>query len=171
MYNPTPWKDHVTSPSNVFYIHKNNDETYTITPAGEVMQQGTPQDQTNFNNMECGIFDAHISLAVLLNFARQMRWDVDAIEKWITDHDSFEIGTTTMTNSLAFPFNNSKKSVSLAKTRNTTNYVVMAEVTTFSGNVGEVEISDKLVNGFKIAYTGSASTVSVKYVVIGGFEA
>jgi len=171
MYEPTQWLDHVTSPSNVFFINKNDDGTYTITPAGIVMQQGTPQDQTNFNNMEHGIFDAHISLGVLLNFARQMKWDVEDIQKWITDHDSFEIGTVSMTNSLKFPFNNSKRSVSLAKARNTANYVVMAEVTAFSGNVGEIEVSEKLVNGFKIAYTGSASSVTVKYVVIGGYEA
>lgn len=171
MYEWTRWLDHVTSPSNVFFITKNNDDTYTITPAGTVMQQGTPQDQTHFNNMEEGILDAHISEAVLLNFARQIGWHVDDIQKWINDHDSFEIGTTTLTNTQAFPFNNSKKSVALAKTRNTTNYVVMTEVTAFKGNVGEIVVSDKLTNGFKIAHTGSASSVTVKYVVIGGFEA
>ena len=171
MYDPTRWLDHVTSPSNVFYIVKNNDDTYTITPAGTVMQQGTPQDQTNFNKMEDGILDAHVSIGVLLNFCRQIGWDVEVIQKWISDHDSFEIGTVTLTNTLAFPFNNSKKSVSLAKARKTTNYVVMPEVTAFTGNVGEIEVSDKLVNGFKIAHTGSASSVTVKYVVIGGYEA
>ena len=170
MYEPTQWLDHVTSPSNVFYINKNNDGTYTITPAGTVMQQGTPQDQTNFNKMEAGIFDSHISLGVLLNFARQLGWDVEVIQKWITDHDSFEIGTVTLTNTLAFPFNNSKESVSLAKTRKTTNYVVMAEVTAFQGNVGDIVVSDKAVNGFAIAFTGSASSVTVSYSVIGGYE-
>ena len=28
MYNPTPWKDHVTNPSNCFNITKNDDGTY-----------------------------------------------------------------------------------------------------------------------------------------------
>lgn len=171
MYPIQIWLDHVTSPSNVFYIVKNNDDTYTITPAGIVMQQGTPQDQDHFNNMECGILDAHISLGTLINFVRQMGWDVADIQDWIQEHDSFEIGTVTLTNTLAFPFNNSQKSVALAKARNTTNYVVMTDVTAFTGNVGEIVVSDKLVNGFKIAHTGSASSVTVKYVVIGGYEA
>ena len=34
MYNPTPWKDHVTNPSNCFNITKNDDGTYQITRAG-----------------------------------------------------------------------------------------------------------------------------------------
>ena len=204
MYDWTRWKDHVTDPSNVFNIVKNDDGTYTITPAGTVMQQGTPQDQTHFNNMEGGILDAHIAaglilnalrqnqwedeertetftgatlldmdivVRLILNLARQNKWNIEDIQKWISDHDAYETGTTTMTNTLAFPFNNSKKSVALAKTRNTTNYVVLTEVTSFTGNVGEIEISEKLTNGFKIGYTGSASSVTVKYVVIGGFEA
>ncbi len=171
MYDWKRWLDHVTDPSNVFYITKNDDDTYTITPAGTVMQQGTPQDQEHFNNMESGILDAHVSAGLLVNFARQIGWHVDDIQEWIENHDSFEIGTTTLTNTLAFPFNDSKKSVALAKTRNTTNYVVMTEVTAFTGNVGEIVISEKLTNGFKIEHTGSASSVTVKYVVIGGFEA
>ncbi len=171
MYDWQRWLDHVTDPSNVFYITKNDDDTYTITPAGTVMQQGTPQDQTHFNNMESGILDAHVSVGVLINFARQLGWHVDDIQSWINNHDNFEIGTTTLTNSLAFPFNDSKKSVALATTRNTTNYVVLTEVTAFTGNVGEIVISNKLTNGFKIEHTGSASSVTVKYVVIGGFEA
>ena len=204
MYDWTKWLDHVTSPSNRFNLVKNDDGTYTITPAGTVMQEGTPQDQEHFNNMEGGILDAHITAGLIfnalrqlewaheeqaetftgatlldvdvvtrliLNLARQNKWDIEDIQKWISDHDSFETGTVTLTNSLKFPFNNSKRSVSLSKTRNTTNYVVLTEVSSFTGNVGEIEVSDKLLNGFKIAHTGSSSSVTVKYVVIGGFEA
>lgn len=204
MYDWTKWLDHVTSPSNRFNIVKNDDGTYTITPASTVMQEGTPQDQEHFNNMEGGILDAHITAGLIfnalrqlqwdyeenaetftganlldmdivvrlvMNLARQNHWDIEDIQKWIGDHDSFESGTVTLTNSQNFPFNNSKRSVSLNKSRNTTNYVVLTEVTSFTGNVGEIEVSDKLVNGFKIAHTGSASSVTVKYVVIGGFEA
>jgi len=36
------------------------------------------------------------------------------------------------------------------------------------GNPGEIVVSDKLVNGFKIAHTGSAPSVTIKYTVIGG---
>ena len=47
--------------------------------------------------------------------------------------------------------------------------MILAEVTTVAGNIGEIVVSDKLTNGFKLAYTGGAKTVTVKYYVIGGF--
>ena len=204
MYDLQRWLDHVTSPSNVFNITKNDDGTYTITPAGEVMQDGTPQDQDHFNHMECGILDGAITAGILLNalrqldwatedktrtftgatlldadiaarlimnLARQNKWDIEDIKAWMSEHDIVESGTKNLTNSLKFPFNNSQQSVSLSNARGTTNYIVLTEVTSFKGNVGEVVVSDKLTNGFKIAYTGSASAATVKYVVIGGYEA
>ena len=36
------------------------------------------------------------------------------------------------------------------------------------GNVGEVEISDKQLNGFKVAFTGSAKSVTLKLFIKGG---
>ena len=220
MYKPTQWKDHVRNPANRFYIHNIGEDLYEIIPAGTVMEEGTPQDQANFNNMECGILDAHAALGILINFfrqfewtnqdkydniddaisdldtelkafetqtgkdvddirnairtifnyARQNKWSIDDIKNWIADHDTIESGTVTLTNTLKFPFNNSKKSVSLSTTRKSTNYVVLTEVTSFTGNVGDIEVTTKLVNGFQIAYSGSASTATIKYVVIGGFE-
>ena len=105
----------------------------------------------------------------ILIFARHNKFDIDDIKKWMADHDITETGTVTLTNSLKFPFNNSKRSVSLSKTRKTTNYVVLTEVTAFNGNVGNVEVTGKLTNGFQIGYTGSAASATIKYVVIGGF--
>lgn len=80
-----------------------------------------------------------------------------------------EKGTVTLTNSKEFPFNNSVRSVSLTKERASTDYIVTTEVKAFTGNVGEIEISDKLVNGFKISHAGSASSVTVEYMVTGGY--
>ena len=80
-----------------------------------------------------------------------------------------EKGTVTLTNSKEFPFNNSIRSVNLVNERASTDYIVTTRVTSFTGNVGEIEISDKLVNGFKIAHTGSASSVTVEYMVTGGY--
>lgn len=155
MYNRTDWKDHVTDPSNLFHIVDNQDGTYTITPAGEVMQQGTPQDQAHFNNMEVGISDAHTAALLLLNYARQNAWEV-------------EQGTKELTNSAVYPFNNSQVSVALTGGRENGDYLVLTEVVSGNGNVGEVVVSDKLTNGFKLAYTGSATEATVKYIVIGG---
>lgn len=202
MYDPTRWEDFVRDPADEFFVVKIGDTLYRITPAGTVMEEGTPQDQTHFNKMEDGILDAHIAVAILFNafrqykdgederthtytdatlldmdavvrqiliFARHNKFDIDDIKKWMADHDITETGTVTLTNSLKFPFNNSKRSVSLTKTRKTTNYVVLTEVTAFNGNVGNVEVTGKLTNGFQIGYTGSAASATIKYVVIGGF--
>jgi len=166
MYPWQNWLDHVTDPSNLFTVVDNGNGTWTITPAGTVMQQGTPQDQTHFNNMEGGILDAHAAASLLLNFARQTGWRVDALE----DATVQEVGTVTLTNSLKFPFNNSKQSVALATRRDNLNYIVVIVSVTGEGNIGEVEVTDRLVNGFKLNYTGSASSVAVTYAVIGGYD-
>lgn len=93
------------------------------------------------------------------------------IQKMLQLDDAFpatERGTVSLTNTLAFPFNNSVKSVSLAVNQKDTNYIVVAEITSASGNPGEIVITDKLTNGFKIQYTGSAKSATVKYAIIGG---
>lgn len=155
MYNWTKWQDHVTDPANRFNVVDNGDGTWTITPAGTVMQQGTPQDQVRFNNIENGIVDAHMAIQLLLNYARQNMLEI-------------EVGTIVLTNTQAFPFNNSQQTISLAKSKENSNYIVIPEIMSAVGNPGEIVISDKLVNGFKIAHTGSAKSVTVKYTVIGG---
>ncbi len=167
MYDWTIWLDHVTDPSNRFTVVQNGDGTWTITPAGTVMQQGTPQDQVRFNNIEKGIVDAHAIALLLLNFARQRGWELDDLKA----ESVGEVGTVTLTNSSGFPFNNSQITESLATARKTANYIVIPEIIAASGNPGEIVITDKLVNGFKIAFTGSATSVTVKYKVIGGFLA
>ena len=55
MYQKTDWRDHVTDKPGLYIITDNKDGTWTITPAGKVMQQGTPQDQEHFNNIENGV--------------------------------------------------------------------------------------------------------------------
>lgn len=155
MYKFTHWLDHVTNPSGVFKIVDKGDGTCAITPAGTVMQQGTPQDQAHFNNIEAGIVDAHTAALLLLNFARQHEWEVES-------------GTKDLTNGAKFPFNSSASSVALTKTKESDNYIVITEVVNANGNVGEITVSDKLINGFKLAFTGSATAVTVKYTVIGG---
>ena len=62
-YNKTTWVDHLKS-SNAFNITKNADGTYNITPAGNVIQQGTPMSAENLNNIEDGIADVDNQCAV-----------------------------------------------------------------------------------------------------------
>ncbi len=80
-----------------------------------------------------------------------------------------ETGTVTLTNSLEFPFNNSKRTVALQATQENTDYLVVVDVGDFTGNVGDIVVTDKMTNGFAIQHTGSASSVEVDYFVIGGF--
>lgn len=80
-----------------------------------------------------------------------------------------ETGTVTLTNSQEFPFNNSRKTVALVTAQANSDYLVDVEVDEANGNVGEVIVSSRMTNGFAIEFTGSATSVSVNYFVIGGF--
>lgn len=78
-----------------------------------------------------------------------------------------ESGSITLNNSLVFPFNNSQTTIALANTQLDTDYAVITEVGN-QGNVGDITVFDKQVNGFKMAYTGSAASVTINYYVLGG---
>ena len=79
-----------------------------------------------------------------------------------------EIGEITLTNSLTYPFNDSQDTVSLNVTKGDTDYIVNTEITSVTGGfAGDIVISDKALNGFKIEYTGSATSVTVTYSVQG----
>jgi len=80
-----------------------------------------------------------------------------------------ETGSTTLTNSQEFPFNNSRKTVALVTPQANSDYLVDVEVDEANGNVGEVIVSSRMTNGFAIEHTGSATSVTVNYFVIGGF--
>jgi len=47
---------------------------------------------------------------------------------------------------------------------------VQVELESANGNVQGLEVYDKQLNGFKIRYDGSATTVTVKYYVTGGMQ-
>lgn len=76
-------------------------------------------------------------------------------------------GTVTLKSTVKFPFNNSIQTVALSQYPGTTNYVVLTQVEGFTGHmVGDIEVTGKALNGFKIAYSGSATSVTVGYVVM-----
>ena len=99
--------------------------------------------------------DTRLAVSLLTNYARQNAWTV-------------EHGTVTLTNTQRFPFNNSRKTVALASKRDSEDYTVLTEIVSFTGCAGEIEVSDRLTNGFKLAFTGGAKTVTVAYTVFGG---
>ena len=105
--------------------------------------------------------DGDLATSLLLNAFRQHVWQNEA------EAPICEQGTVTMTNTGTFPFNNSQKTVALVNTQKNTKYAVIAD-DPLKGDIGDIVISDKQVNGFKIEFTGSAKTATVKYIVIGG---
>ena len=140
MYNRTKWLDKVVDADT-----------------GELIQEGTDQSAGNFNNMENGISDNNTAAALLLIAAGQI----------IAEQTVEEI-VVQLTNSASYPFNNSVKTVSMATTRTNTNYSVEAEVVEHDGEVGHIFVTDKLLNGFKVRYDGSAASATVKLIIKGG---
>lgn len=55
-YTPTEWKDRIVQNPRTFQIQNNADGTVTLTPKpGTVVQEGTPVNATNLNNIEQGL--------------------------------------------------------------------------------------------------------------------
>lgn len=127
---------------------------------GDVIQQGTPQSAKNFNNIEEGALAANELGAVL---AQQVAHNT----RILADFEG-EIGEVVLTNTQEYPFNDSAKTVALTKPRDTLNYRVAVEVTNADGMPGSIKVCDKQINGFKVAFTGSAKIATIKYYVQGG---
>ena len=172
MYSRTYWVDHALSETNKFTIKQVSGDVHTIVPYGTVMQQGVPQDAAHFNNIEEALSAHEIALGLHSNALMQHMDEIKknaALAEVVDKLHTVETGTVTLTNSAKYPFNNSQKTVALAAQRNTPAYVVITEVKSFVGNVGEIVVSDILANGFKLAFTGSATSVTVEYKILGGY--
>jgi len=77
---------------------------------------------------------------------------------------------TTLTNTKEYPFNDSKQTLALKEARNNLNYIVNVKaIQTGQGGIGEIRITDKQLNGFKIEFTGAAKSVDVQCAVQGGY--
>lgn len=109
--------------------------------------------------------DKDTAFELLLNSFRQHKWQNEE------EAPVCEYGTATLTNTDKYPFNNSQVTVPLVNTQKNIKYAVVAEITSANGNGGEVVVSGKQTNGFKLAFTGSASSAVVEYIVIGGIIA
>lgn len=153
-----------------YQIEVSNAETVTI-------QAGTgayaPAD--DFNALvvvvaDRGIQSDSLELAARLLATCRMH-DDETTNKLIKAVSSTENGTVTLTNSKEYPFNNSKTTVAITATRENLYYDVETEVTAYSGGLpGNIVISDKQLNGFKIEFDGSASSVTVAYKIKEGMN-
>lgn len=120
--------------------------------------------QKNLDIAAMGIDDARIAATLILIKQGLINDNFVDVNAQVTPQN----GQVTLTNSLKYPFNNSEVTVPLPHAVSNMNYLIDTEVISHNGNVGEIVITDKLVNGFKMSFTGSATSVTVKYVVIGG---
>lgn len=127
---------------------------------GNILQEGTLHDEIMMNRMEEGIYAANEMGAILLQQVVQHNRSLEDLEG--------ETGQINLTNSMEYPFNNSTKTIALKRARDTVNYRVSIEVLSSDGMVGDVRVFDKQLNGFKVAYTGSAQSAVIKYYVQGG---
>lgn len=163
MYQRKYWQDHVTQYENRYSAEQDNgDGTVTQYPVeGEVIQEGTPQNAANFNNLEEGVLGAQMTANEAARVARELQRAAGGL--------AGEAITVTLANTQKYPFNNSQATVPLAVRRNTADYTVRAEVLSAAGGgVGDIDVSAKLTNGFKVQFNGAASSVALRLLVQGG---
>ena len=126
---------------------------------GQVIQQGTLLDQDRFNNVEVGISDSY--LAQQISRFKQIQEDYDTLS---------EVKSVSLAmNALPWPFNNKENTVALSQLREHTDYSVEVEVVSYSGGrLGNIQVKDRALNGFKLLHDGSATTVNVIVRITGG---
>ena len=155
------WKDQVCEFPNRFKHNVDGDKVTLEKDPGTIKQQGTPQNATNFNRMDLAALEAMLMSAEAMRMLLRQSEELKGIVG--------EVIEATLTNSQVYPHNNSTKTLQIVTPRNTKDYTITVEVVSVTGGaVGDFEISDKLLNGFKIKYTGSASSVAVRCYVRGG---
>lgn len=163
MRNPVNWKDHVVQyPDRYQDIDLGGGLHNHVKAPGEIIQQGTAMNAANFNAMDLSALQA---VLMAQGNAEQIRWAKDRLDA--LEGEQFQV---TLTNSAAYPFNNSIKTVALSKNKNKKDYTVLVEVlSAVGGGVGEIRVTDKLLNGFKIEFSGAAKSVVVNCIVQGGY--
>ena len=171
MYDILTWLDHAITPDKTYTLTDNGDGTVTLIPYGTVIQQGTNLSAGNFNRMEFGILDAGLAAAILGFGNLQQQRQNDEHFALMDSEVLGETKTVTLTNSAKFPFNSTMDNpttVSLSTTRKNLYYTVEAEVTAHTGEVGSIHITDKALNGFKVSFDGSATSVTLTLRIKGG---
>ncbi|WP_293556583.1 phage tail protein [Phascolarctobacterium sp.] len=148
----------------VMGIGNASDVTVKVDPAGlvtvEVLNEKLAAE-SEAREKEVNILSC--SLAEFTNSLRLLKEKTEALQGFIVEAD--------LTNTQNYPFNSSVKTLALTgdKVRLNQNYTIIVEATqVIDGFLGDVVVSDKLLNGFKVAYTGSAKSAHVKCYVQGG---
>ena len=145
LYKATKWLDHVTQYPMRRRITNNKDGTADIVRAeGDVIQQGTPRNAKNYNNMEEGILANQILALFLQQETLQLQ------RAAAENHGEF--GVVTIKNTNKYPFSSGSITVPIKEKRSNLDYVVQIEVSETDGNIETIEVFDKQLNGFKLAF-------------------
>lgn len=156
------WNDHVVEhPNRYREVQVAEGVVELEKDPGEIIEQGTPMNANNFNAMDLAAFEAMLMSSEATRALRLLDRSVNGL---IGEKISI-----TLNNGQTYPHNNSKATIKIPTPRNTMDYTIAYEVENVTGGaVGEIVITDKLLNGFKVAYTGSAKSVAVNFYVRGG---
>lgn len=163
MRDPINFLDHVVEyPGRFTETDLGNNLVQHDAAPGEIVQEGTPLNAANMNLLDLAALQAIMMASHNASVLRQVSDKVDAQEG-----EQIEV---TLTNSLAYPFNNSQATVQLGTNRNKKTYTVLVEVlSSVGGGVGDIKITDKLLNGFKVEYSGAATSVTLNCIIQGGY--
>lgn len=164
MYQIQKWTDRaVEYPRRYREVDAGDGYINHIREPGKVIAEGTPYCAETMNNMEHGIHAGNLLAALLLSgFSAEVLALKEATMPEVTE--------VTLTNTAKYPFNNSKATIALATRRRTMNYTVDVEVIGDTPNTGEIRVTDKQLNGFKLSYEGSAASATLRLTIKGGME-
>lgn len=163
-YERKNWIDEAVQYPDRFSMQSLTGGMVNLTPSpGTVDTVGTPQSAVNFNHLERGVLDTNIAVSLLA-------LHLQLLKDTLASETTPEVGTVTLTNTLKLPFNNSQKTVTLVKKRNTFDYAleIISAVASDAKPIGDITVSNRQLNGFALAYSGSAASVTIKYRIIGG---
>jgi len=157
-----------TYPSTIVF----NYQVEVSNAASVTIQAGTgayaPADDFNalVLDVEAVQIQARANELAVREIVASLLQDERQIAKLVTAASATETGTITLTNTKAYPFNNSKVTVAITNTRQNLFYDVETEVTAYSGGLpGDIIVSDKQLNGFKLEFDGSAKSVTIAYKI------
>lgn len=161
MYIPVFWEDRIVEFPRRVSVNDLGNGLKEWTPApGEVIKKGTQQSATHFGNMDYGNLENALILGLVSMNLRLVQESLDDVRG--------QTLTATLNNSLKYPATDAEKTITLPKMVNNTDYSVEAEITEADGPVECVEIYGKALNAFKVCYSGSAKSVTLKLHVKGG---
>lgn len=84
-YKRIKWQDHVVTRPRTYTEVINGDGSKTLTPApGEVLQQGTPQSASNFNNAEEALVHYSVALDWLATITASMSMEMETMREQLS---------------------------------------------------------------------------------------